>query len=325
MFRLVLDREGPKLPDIPALIQQWAQTVSSMLVGTPEITYDFQTSSLMLGSTHIATVRAENDSARIVLAGHVGVVVGIAGTAFVMATNFAYRISSSSQDEPTVPAMTPATQTTYVAPTVATTSVMQPVANTMPSTSDDKIVAKLEFKYINSKLQLAEHPITYTISKNGTNLTSNTIMSKVGNSTQAELAGIIGVMRELGVQRISTFKMILSNEVTHSTLTKGWYRNWPARNWMSSTGSPVQNRQLWEQIMVLLPNFSSIEWVCEKNQSVQNVAGAQAGPLSFRGTQQLQNALQVQPIQMMPMPAPPPSSTKPLVFGHIINPRPEDL
>ena len=44
-----------------------------------------------------------------------------------------------------------------------------------------------------------------------------------------------------------------------NAFVKGWLRNWQRKNWKSSTGSDVLNRDLWEEL-IRLTKIHSVKW-----------------------------------------------------------------
>lgn len=44
-------------------------------------------------------------------------------------------------------------------------------------------------------------------------------------------------------------QIITDSEYLFNTMTKEWYKSWPKKGWLTSTGNPVKNRDLWERVI----------------------------------------------------------------------------
>lgn len=55
-------------------------------------------------------------------------------------------------------------------------------------------------------------------------------------------------MKHLGIQMCET-QIITDSEYLFNTMNKEWVYSWSQKGWITSTGEPVKNRDLWEQIL----------------------------------------------------------------------------
>lgn len=51
-------------------------------------------------------------------------------------------------------------------------------------------------------------------------------------------------------------------------IMKGWLYGWRRRGWVTASGSPVANRELWETVLRLLPRFSHLRFGWTKGHAV---------------------------------------------------------
>lgn len=47
----------------------------------------------------------------------------------------------------------------------------------------------------------------------------------------------------------------------------GWYKNWRRNGWISSSGEPVKNQELWKVLLDLVEKFDQVEFVKVKGHS----------------------------------------------------------
>ncbi|WP_278915889.1 ribonuclease H family protein [Ligilactobacillus agilis] len=52
-------------------------------------------------------------------------------------------------------------------------------------------------------------------------------------------------------------EFVLDSRYVLDSLTKGWLTSWQRRNWRKADGNAVLNKELWQEVATLLPNFST--------------------------------------------------------------------
>ena len=51
-------------------------------------------------------------------------------------------------------------------------------------------------------------------------------------------------------------------------IMKGWLYGWNRRGWVTASGSPVANRELWQTVLHLLPQFSQLHFSWTKGHAI---------------------------------------------------------
>lgn len=69
------------------------------------------------------------------------------------------------------------------------------------------------------------------------------------------------VGKDAPITVISDSKYILN------AITKKWLAGWQRRGWKKSTGAPVANQELWQQIAKLLPQFTDLQFLWTKGHA----------------------------------------------------------
>lgn len=62
------------------------------------------------------------------------------------------------------------------------------------------------------------------------------------------------------------FYIVTDSEFMFNTITKEWYKNWQRKGWVTASGEPVKNQDLWKKILPLLT-------LLEDNLSVYHIKG----------------------------------------------------
>ncbi len=88
-------------------------------------------------------------------------------------------------------------------------------------------------------------------------------------NNRMELLGLINALNrllELGWQD-KKIAATLDSHYVLDPIMKGWLNGWRRRNWRTSTGKPVANQQLWQEILILLPRFSALHFTWTKGHA----------------------------------------------------------
>lgn len=81
-------------------------------------------------------------------------------------------------------------------------------------------------------------------------------------NNRMELMALINALTTLldhGWQRES-INATLDSHYVLDPITKGWLYGWRRRGWTTSTGKPVANQKLWQELLRLLPQFTSLHF-----------------------------------------------------------------
>ena len=65
-----------------------------------------------------------------------------------------------------------------------------------------------------------------------------------------------------------TILATLDSHYVLDPIMKGWLYGWRRRGWVTASGSPVANRELWETVLRLLPQFSRLRFSWTKGHAV---------------------------------------------------------
>lgn len=77
---------------------------------------------------------------------------------------------------------------------------------------------------------------------------------------KAVVEGLKALKRSCHVKVHSDSALIIN------AFTKGWIQNWQKKGWKKSDKKPVENRDLWEEILTAMKNHT-VEWVKVKGHS----------------------------------------------------------
>lgn len=66
-------------------------------------------------------------------------------------------------------------------------------------------------------------------------------------------------LQELGLEDKNIIATLDSHYVL-DPLMKGWLKNWRLRGWKTAGGTPVANKELWVELMQILPSFSTLHF-----------------------------------------------------------------
>lgn len=84
-----------------------------------------------------------------------------------------------------------------------------------------------------------------------------------GSTNQrGEINGLLLALETaLEMQRGDTTYLITDSEYIYNTIVHEWYENWAKRGWVTATGEPVKNRDLWEKAVGYLRQFDDEDLV----------------------------------------------------------------
>lgn len=64
---------------------------------------------------------------------------------------------------------------------------------------------------------------------------------------RGELLALLTALDHVWVSKQAT-QIVTDSEYLFNAMTKEWYRSWMNKNWVTATGEPVKNRDLWQEI-----------------------------------------------------------------------------
>ncbi|MDD6431788.1 MAG: ribonuclease H family protein [Lactobacillaceae bacterium] len=65
-----------------------------------------------------------------------------------------------------------------------------------------------------------------------------------------------------------TILATLDSHYVLDPIMKGWLYGWNRRGWVTASGSPVANRELWQTVLHLLPQFSQLRFSWTKGHAI---------------------------------------------------------
>lgn len=74
-------------------------------------------------------------------------------------------------------------------------------------------------------------------------------------NNRMELTALLSALQALTQQGL-TLRVFSDSAYLINCFREGWYRNWQQNGWKTSKKSPVENQDLWEGILELLPQHS---------------------------------------------------------------------
>ena len=76
-------------------------------------------------------------------------------------------------------------------------------------------------------------------------------------NNRMELQAVISGLRAL--ERPARLTVHIDSSYVMDAIVKGWHRGWVKRGWQTAAKQPVKNRELWEQLLVLVERHT-ITW-----------------------------------------------------------------
>lgn len=84
-------------------------------------------------------------------------------------------------------------------------------------------------------------------------------------NNQMELSAVIeGLKAVSGVQSVLVYS---DSSYVVNAFEKHWVNGWKRRNWVKSDGSPVLNRELWEQLLSVMERFKDVRFIWVKGHA----------------------------------------------------------
>lgn len=87
--------------------------------------------------------------------------------------------------------------------------------------------------------------------------------SNATNQTMELTAALQGL---LALKESCEVSIILDSQYVMHGFTKFWVKSWKKNNWISSTGTPVKNREIWEELDKAVSNHK-VSWTWVKGHS----------------------------------------------------------
>lgn len=88
-------------------------------------------------------------------------------------------------------------------------------------------------------------------------------VEKHSTSQRGELRALIGGLNTayLCVPSSDTVYLITDSEYVFNTISKGWINNWERKNWVTSAGEQVKNKDLWQKVKSAIALYKDMELV----------------------------------------------------------------
>lgn len=111
------------------------------------------------------------------------------------------------------------------------------------------------------------------------------------NSTnqRGEMTALLLALETIAKQSDPDVSIITDSEYLFNTISKGWLVNWPYKKWVTSLGTTVKNKDLWEKILAVKNNCE------EKGIEITSAIHHIKGHCMTIGTMTAEEALQRDP------------------------------
>ncbi|MEX0685885.1 MAG: ribonuclease HI [Balneolales bacterium] len=87
---------------------------------------------------------------------------------------------------------------------------------------------------------------------------------KLTTNNRMEMRAIIEALRTL--KKPCSVRIYSDSALIINTFNKGWLRNWQRRNWIKSDKKPVENKDLWQEMLTVMDDHT-ITWIKVKGHS----------------------------------------------------------
>lgn len=84
-----------------------------------------------------------------------------------------------------------------------------------------------------------------------------------------EITGLLQALLLLRQRYLHTEPILatLDSRYVLDAITKGWLRGWQRNGWQTKGGKPVANKELWQQVAALLPQFTALDFQWTKGHA----------------------------------------------------------
>lgn len=100
-------------------------------------------------------------------------------------------------------------------------------------------------------------------------LYTGAIIDEGGTNQRGELRGL-QIALEFIVDHPGNYLIVTDSEYIYNAMTRGWINGWRCNKWLTSTGAPVKNQDIWKTIFHLM---CIIETVCEDSPCFYHIKG----------------------------------------------------
>ena len=107
-------------------------------------------------------------------------------------------------------------------------------------------------------------------------------------NNRMELTAAIEGLRAL--KRASRVRLVTDSRYLQQAFTEGWLEKWQANGWRNSSRKPVQNVDLWQELVVLA-ELHEIEWEWVKGHA-GNPGNTEADALAVAAREQIRRRLE---------------------------------
>ena len=91
-------------------------------------------------------------------------------------------------------------------------------------------------------------------------------------NNRMEIMGLVEALSYLVDQRLNTKEIlaVLDSQYVLNAIQKGWLAGWKRRNWHRAGNAPLKNKELWQQVDQLLPQFPHLSFEWTKGHAVSH-------------------------------------------------------
>lgn len=90
--------------------------------------------------------------------------------------------------------------------------------------------------------------------KQGDTFSTSYVMEMGSTNQRGEIKALIQALKEAKMLQQDII-LITDSEYVFNTVKKSWVQNWRNKGWITGSGTPVKNQDLWEEIVVMLDEF----------------------------------------------------------------------